>query len=345
MNENQKTLKMSEKSSSNQQTGNESMTTFPLEGAEIKDSSYVLIQGLSIAAGPLPGLPKVYHFGECGPYYAMVMELLGPNLEQLMVANNSRFSLRTTTQIAIMILEIMRSVHSKKIIFCNVKPENFCLGRPNTAKSNQVYMVGLINAKLFETADSKHIPKISANDTEQEPKKFGVYGTPRYMSLHAHKGKELSRRDDLESIGYMLLYFLHGKLPWQGLPINNSTSNNNSEKYENIFITKKMIHLDELCANLPPEYYHYMLYVRSLKFAQEPNYRYLITMFTKLLYRINMDQSRLVSPSLMNDMAITFDEQLLSSLNNNNNSNNNKNESSSSSKKQVSFKMDHETLE
>ncbi|XP_075680421.1 casein kinase I-like isoform X4 [Dermatophagoides pteronyssinus] len=332
MNENQKTLKMSEKSSSNQQTGNESMTTFPLEGAEIKDSSYVLIQGLSIAAGsfgqiyltrnvktneicatklvrkdnpnaklrkeyewyrilgPLPGLPKVYHFGECGPYYAMVMELLGPNLEQLMVANNSRFSLRTTTQIAIMILEIMRSVHSKKIIFCNVKPENFCLGRPNTAKSNQVYMVGLINAKLFETADSKHIPKISANDTEQEPKKFGVYGTPRYMSLHAHK--------------------------------------------------------DELCANLPPEYYHYMLYVRSLKFAQEPNYRYLITMFTKLLYRINMDQSRLVSPSLMNDMAITFDEQLSSlNNNNNNNSNNNKNESSSSSKKQVSFKMDHETLE
>ncbi|XP_075680420.1 casein kinase I-like isoform X3 [Dermatophagoides pteronyssinus] len=340
MNENQKTLKMSEKSSSNQQTGNESMTTFPLEGAEIKDSSYVLIQGLSIAAGsfgqiyltrnvktneicatklvrkdnpnaklrkeyewyrilgPLPGLPKVYHFGECGPYYAMVMELLGPNLEQLMVANNSRFSLRTTTQIAIMILEIMRSVHSKKIIFCNVKPENFCLGRPNTAKSNQVYMVGLINAKLFETADSKHIPKISANDTEQEPKKFGVYGTPRYMSLHAHKG----------------------------LPINNSTN--------------------ELCANLPPEYYHYMLYVRSLKFAQEPNYRYLITMFTKLLYRINMDQSRLVSPSLMNDMAITFDEQLSSlNNNNNNNSNNNKNESSSSSKKQVSFKMDHETLE
>ncbi|OTF71666.1 casein kinase I-like protein, partial [Euroglyphus maynei] len=174
---------------------------------------------------------------------------------------------------------------------------------------------GLINAKLFETADSKHIPKISANDNEQEPRKFGVYGTPRYMSLHAHKGKELSRRDDLESIGYMLLYFLHGKLPWQGLPVNNST-NNNSDKYENIFITKKMIHLDELCANLPPEYYHYMLYVRSLKFAQEPNYRYLITMFTKLLYRINMDQSRLVSP-LINDMAITFDEQL--SLNGNNN--------------------------
>lgn len=298
--------------------------------------------------GPLPGLPKIYHFGECGPYDAMVMELLGPNLEELMVTNNSRLNLRTTTQIAIMILEIIRSVHSKKIIFCNVKPENFCLGRPATPKANQVHMVGLINAKLFETADSKHIPKISTNNNE--PKKFGVYGTPRYMSLHAHKGKELSRRDDLESIGYMLLYFVHGKLPWQGLPVNNSSNTGNNDKYENIFITKKMIHLDELCANLPPEYYHYMLYVRSLKFTQEPNYRYLITMFTKLLYRINMDQSRLVSP-LTNDLAaITMDEQ--SSLNNKNESNNNKNknhqttiDSSSSSRKQVSFKIDRETLD
>ncbi|KPM07685.1 casein kinase I-like protein [Sarcoptes scabiei] len=216
----------------------------------------------------MPGISKVFFFGECGPYNAMVLELLGPNLEDVLEANNSCFSVRTTTQIAIMILEIMRYVHSKKIIFCNVKPENFCLGRPNTPQANQIYMIGLINAKLFETSDSRHIPKnpgltiISSSSNENatngekfliEPKRFGVYGTPRYMSLNAHKGKELSRRDDLESIGYMLIYFIHGKLPWQGMPTTG-------QGYEHIYATKKMIQLDQLCANLPPEYYHYMLY-------------------------------------------------------------------------------------
>ncbi|KAF7489552.1 Casein kinase I -like protein 2 [Sarcoptes scabiei] len=272
---------------------------FILEGSEIKDSPYQLIGRSSIAAGsfgqvyltrntktnelvatklvrkdnpnaklkqeyewyrilgPMPGISKVFFFGECGPYNAMC-------------SNHHTDCYYDLGDNALCTFE------KDNLLQCETR--KFCLGRPNTPQANQIYMIGLINAKWFETSDSRHIPKnpgltiISSSSNENatngekfliEPKRFGVYGTPRYMSLNAHKGKELSRRDDLESIGYMLIYFIHGKLPWQGMPTNG-------QGYEHIYATKKMIQLDQLCANLPPEYYHYMLYVRTLKFAQEP---------------------------------------------------------------------------
>lgn len=284
--------------------------------------------------GPAPGLPKVLYFGECQPYDVLVLELLGPSLERVFNSCSRRFSLRTTTHIAVQILEIIRYIHSQKIIFCNVKPENFCLGRPNSPKANQVHLIGFTHARPFVTEQLEHISKRSSQRTpnsegdnyghqqqlrqqeqQQEqpekkvekdnfssnpsmplqqqppptrpssPSKGAVFGTPRYMSLNAHKGKVLSRRDDLESIGYMLLYFLQSKLPWQGLQM--AADCHQLEKYERIYSLKKSIRLEELCTGLPAEYYHYMLYARTLQFAQEPNYRYLLKMFSKLLHRID----------------------------------------------------------
>lgn len=210
------------------------------------------------------------------------MELLGPSLDQVFHDCNSCFNIRTTTHIAIQMLEIITYVHSQGIIFCNVKPQNFCLGNSSSSNAYRIYMMGFNCAKSFENEQHQHIPKQRLKDGEW---KGGMVGTPRFMSLHAHKCKELSRRDDLESIGYLLLNFALGKLPWQGLNAKNEL-----DCYQKIFLMKKTIPLEDLCATLPAEFYHYMLYTRMLKFSEQPNYPYLIEMFRRLLQRIELEQ-------------------------------------------------------
>lgn len=278
-----------------------------------------------LCLGTVPGLPKIHFFGKCDPYDAMVMELLGPSLDQVLVYCNNRFSLRTTTMLAVQMLDIIQYIHTQKIIFCNVKPENFCLGHPCTPTANRVHLIGFNYAKVFETDQQKHIPKTNVKCDEQSIK--GGFGTPRYMSLNAHKCKELSRRDDLESIGYLLLYFVNGQLPWQGMHIPNEY-----ERYERIYMMKKTVKLEELCYGLPSEYYHYMLYVRTLKFAQEPNYRYLIKMFTRMLSRMNIDQC---TQSTHFDWDRTQSQSICRGVDK---------EPSTPSKKQVSFKQDADLI-
>jgi len=230
------------------------------------------IQIINLIKGQAQGIPKIYHFGECDKYNALVMELLGPSLEKVFRECEHKFSVKTTTKLAIQLVDLMEYIHSRRVIFRNVKPENFCLGRPNTKYANQLYVIGFIHANVYMNESQEHIPKI---------KGMPFAGTPRYMSLRTHKGKEQSRRDDLESIGHMLIYFIRGKLPWQGLQANND-----AEKYDKIYRVKKNTKLEELCDDMPNEYYHYMLYVRTLKFVHEPNYIYLKQMFVKLLERL-----------------------------------------------------------
>jgi casein kinase 1 len=112
------------------------------------------------------------------------MELLGPSLEKVFRECEHKFSVKTTTKLAKQLVDLMEYIHSRRIIFRNVKPENFCLGRPNTQYANQLYLIGFIHANVYENENHEHIPKI---------KGMPFAGTPRYMSLRAHKGKEQSR--------------------------------------------------------------------------------------------------------------------------------------------------------
>lgn len=216
----------------------------------------------------------------------MVMELLGANLESIFLQSNRQFSARATTQMAIQMLDIISYVHSRQMIVRNIKPENFCLGHPGSPQANFVYLIGLNHATSYITESGEHIeqrPLDHATSTESNI----VCATPRYMSLHGHKGCVLSRRDDLESMGYMFVYFMLGKLPWQGLVCTSEF-----EKYSRIYLIKKSLPLDELCTRLPVEYYHFLLYSRTLRFEQEPNYRYLSKMFSMLLARIKLKQAK-----------------------------------------------------
>eukprot|EP00903_Cladosiphon_okamuranus_P013275 g12377.t1 len=150
------------------------------------------------------GFGRVYYYGTYNNYNAMVMDLLGPSLEDLFTKCGRRFSLRTVLQVADQLLERMETMHS------------------------------------------------------------------RYASINNHLGLEQSRRDDLESIGFVLIYFLKGSLPWQGLKARNA-----KRKYKIIMERKQTISIQQLCQGLPQQFAEYLAYCRSLKFEAKPNVPYL----------------------------------------------------------------------
>ncbi len=105
-------------------------------------------------------------------------------------------------------------------------------------------------------------------------------GTARYASLNTHLGIEQARRDDLESLGYVFVYFLKGSLPWQGLKANTKR-----QKYEKILEKKARTSVDVLCQNLPAEFKSYFEHVKSVKFEDRPDYDYLKRLFRELFFR------------------------------------------------------------
>eukprot|EP00445_Apocalathium_hangoei_P095146 CAMPEP_0204251182 /NCGR_PEP_ID=MMETSP0361-20130328/100541_1 /ASSEMBLY_ACC=CAM_ASM_000343 /TAXON_ID=268821 /ORGANISM="Scrippsiella Hangoei, Strain SHTV-5" /LENGTH=373 /DNA_ID=CAMNT_0051224457 /DNA_START=43 /DNA_END=1164 /DNA_ORIENTATION=+ len=277
------------------------------------------------------GIPNIHWYGVEGDYNVMVIDLLGPSLEDLFSFCNRKFSLKTSLMLADQMVNRVEYVHAKNFIHRDIKPDNFLIGLGK--KANQVHIIDFGLAKKYrDPKTQQHIPyregksltgtaryasvnthlgieQSRRDDLEALGKKanqvhiidFGLAkkyrdpktqqhipyregksltGTARYASVNTHLGIEQSRRDDLEAVGYVLMYFNRGSLPWQGLKANSKT-----EKYEKIMEKKMSTPVETLCQHFPTEFVTYLNYCRSLRFEDRPDYAYLRRLLKDLFFR------------------------------------------------------------
>ncbi|KAK9452919.1 kinase-like domain-containing protein [Dipodascopsis uninucleata] len=220
------------------------------------------------------GIPNVYYFGQEGLHNILVIDLLGPSLEDLFDWCGRRFSIKTVVMVAKQMITRVQTIHEKNLIYRDIKPDNFLIGRPGTKNANLIYVVDFGMAKQYRDPKTKqHIPY-------RERKSLS--GTARYMSINTHLGREQSRRDDLEALGHVFMYFLRGGLPWQGLKAAT-----NKQKYEKIGEKKQTTQIKDLCEGFPEQFEKYLTYVRNLGFEDTPDYDYLRDLFTQALRSVN----------------------------------------------------------
>ncbi|KAI9495352.1 kinase-like domain-containing protein [Zychaea mexicana] len=253
------------------------------EAPQLRDEyrTYKILAGLT-------GIPSAYYFGQEGLHNVLVLDMLGPSLEDLYDMCSRRFSIKTVAMLARYMITRVQSIHDKSLIYRDIKPDNFLIGKPGTEHANSVFLIDFGMAKQYRDPKTKqHIPY-------RERKSLS--GTARYMSINTHLGREQSRRDDLESLGHVFMYFLRGSLPWQGLKAAT-----NKQKYEKIGEKKQSTMIKDLCAGYPEEFGIYLQYVRKLGFEEHPDYDFLRDLFAKTLSNLNEEDDGVYDWMLLND--------------------------------------------
>ena len=218
------------------------------------------------------GIPEVLSYGRTKYYNILVEPFLGKSLYHLYQEYEQHFELKDICLMGIQIIDRLEWIHSKNVIHRDVKPDNFLIGEDNP---NILYLIDFgLSSKYRSSVSGKHI-------------KFGITGkltgTTKYSSANSIRGGEQSRKDDLESAAYMIIFFMKGYLPWQDIE-----SKDEINKFYKIYMMKKNITEKELCEGLPEEIYKFLQYVKGLSFEEKPDYNYLRSLFKIILYKSNI---------------------------------------------------------
>lgn len=212
-------------------------------------------------------VPRMHYFGKEEDDLAMVIDLLGYSLEDLFVLCGQQLSLKTVLMLANQMISAIQYIHEKSFIHIDIKPDNFVMGTGNT--KNQVFIIDFGLSKKYRDVTSHEHCKYESGKS--------LTGTPRYASINALNGIRQTRRDDMESLGYVWLYLLRGSLPWMGINARNT-----EQKYAMICEAKSGTSPESLCEGFPREFVDYFKLVRSLKYDETPNYALYRQMFTNL---------------------------------------------------------------
>lgn len=215
------------------------------------------------------GIPEIYWYGAHKDCNVLVMDLMGPSLEDLFVSCGRQFSLKTVLLLADEMISRLEFLHDKKFLHRDIKPENFLVGTEQNG--GRVNMIDFGFAKKFCQKDDSHIPYKGGK---------GTIGTARYASIASHLGFEQGRKDDLESLGYVIMYFLRGKLPWQGLKADTYSGWN-----RRVLHAKQQDADQDLCNGYPLEFASYFEHCRTLAFSERPDYAMLKQRFRDLFNR------------------------------------------------------------
>lgn len=192
-----------------------------------------------------------------GDYNVLIMSILGPNLEQLFEFCEMQFSLKTVLLIGIQLVERLKWMHSRNFVHRDMKPENILIGQGK--KSTQIFLIDFgLSKRFINPATGQHVPNRAG----------GVVGTLKFLSKATHEGNEHARRDDMEALGIIMVYFMKGgRIPWNTLKkpnrdqttkpgmmnLQNQMLQEREEKryLERIKQTKCNTSVEELCSGLP----------------------------------------------------------------------------------------------
>ncbi|KIK05064.1 hypothetical protein K443DRAFT_675361 [Laccaria amethystina LaAM-08-1] len=242
------------------------------------------------------GVPWIMWSGRQGDYNVMIIDLLGPSLEDLFKMCNRHFSLKTVLQLADQLISRIEFIHSHSFVHRDIKPANFVMGTGKAAHLVNVIDFGLAK-KFRDPRTSNHIP--------YRQDEFHGVGTSLFAAINTHLGVESSRRDDLESLAYMLIYFIRGTLPWRKIrapqsPTFTSSISPSERLYQkkhynpvsatwDLIRDSKLAHDETLTVGLPPEFDVLFRYARGLEFDDLPDYEGLRKLFRGLADRVGIE--------------------------------------------------------
>ena len=221
----------------------------------------------------IPGIVKIITTGHTKKYNVLIEPLLGSSLYTLFLEQDKNFTLKDISQIAIQCITRLESIHNKGVIHCDIKPENFLIELKDKRIINLIDF-GL--SRKFRSDRTKNHIQFSITKT--------MSGTARYASRNALCGFQLSRRDDLESLCYVILYFLTKKLQWQGIKAKTL-----DKRYKKIYEKKQELEKWDKYKTIPKQIKNFIKYCRNLGFTEDPNYKLMKNFFIALLEEHNFE--------------------------------------------------------